>query len=414
MARIAVVDVETTGVNPYRHDRIIEVAAVITDSDGDTVREFTTLINPERDLGPTSLHGLSAEDVLGAPRFADIADKLIDAVTDCVAIAGHNVRFDCSFLAQEFERIGWTFPRCHSLCTMHLAGGGKLASVCRDYGVAFEGEAHSALADARATARLLHVLLRASRELVDEVQAWRAIAWPRVFATDTQPLTRDESRRRFSQPPTYIQRLLEIVHDHIGSYEEGVTAYFGLLDRVLEDRQVDADEASALVDVATHWELSTAQVEGAHRNYLVGLATAAVADGIVTDSERRDLARVAYLLGIDASQVEPMLAEAYRARRSAGVIGAKPAATEEMRGQRVCFTGECQCRLNGAIITRELASRLAGDRGLQVAPSVTRKLDVLVVADPLTQSGKAKKARSYGVRIMHEPVFWRALGVAVE
>ena len=46
--------------------------------------------------------------------------------------------------------------------------------------------------------------------------------------------------------------------------------------------------------------------------------------------------------------------------------------------------------------------------------SVTKKLDVLVVADPDTMSSKAKKARTYGVRIMAEPVFWRLMGIDVE
>jgi DNA polymerase-3 subunit epsilon len=41
-------------------------------------------------------------------------------------------------------------------------------------------------------------------------------------------------------------------------------------------------------------------------------------------------------------------------------------------------------------------------------------LNLLVVADPHTQSGKAAKAKKYGVRIMHEPVFWQAIGVIVD
>jgi DNA polymerase-3 subunit epsilon len=49
-----------------------------------------------------------------------------------------------------------------------------------------------------------------------------------------------------------------------------------------------------------------------------------------------------------------------------------------------------------------------------VKESVTRKLDMLVVADPDTQSGKAKRARQYGIRIVHERVFWRSLGLEVE
>jgi DNA polymerase-3 subunit epsilon len=57
---------------------------------------------------------------------------------------------------------------------------------------------------------------------------------------------------------------------------------------------------------------------------------------------------------------------------------------------------------------------IAETHGMEVAESVTKTLDVLVVADPLTQSGKGRKARQYGIRIMHEPVFWRTLGVEVE
>jgi DNA polymerase-3 subunit epsilon len=37
-----------------------------------------------------------------------------------------------------------------------------------------------------------------------------------------------------------------------------------------------------------------------------------------------------------------------------------------------------------------------------------------VVADPNTLSGKAKKAKIYGVRILHENVFWKTLGIKVD
>ena len=89
-------------------------------------------------------------------------------------------------------------------------------------------------------------------------------------------------------------------------------------------------------------------------------------------------------------------------------------ARENLKGKRVCFTGECRCLLRGSAISRELGTQLATDQGLVVADSVTKDLDILVVADPQTQSGKAKKARQYGVRVMHEPVFWRAIGIDVE
>jgi NAD-dependent DNA ligase len=61
-----------------------------------------------------------------------------------------------------------------------------------------------------------------------------------------------------------------------------------------------------------------------------------------------------------------------------------------------------------------LAEALAAESGLLVASNVTKKLDLLVVADPGTQSGKARKAREYGVRVLSDAVFWRLAGIAVD
>jgi DNA polymerase-3 subunit epsilon len=71
--RIAVIDVETTGLFPFRHDRVVELAAVVIRSDGEIEREFTSLVNPERDIGPSKIHGLTSEDILCAPKFGEIA-----------------------------------------------------------------------------------------------------------------------------------------------------------------------------------------------------------------------------------------------------------------------------------------------------------------------------------------------------
>lgn len=65
---------------------------------------------------------------------------------------------------------------------------------------------------------------------------------------------------------------------------------------------------------------------------------------------------------------------------------------------------------DGRPITRDDAHRLAADAGLTVKANVSKGLDVLVVADPDTQSGKATKARQLGTRVMAEPVFWQAIG----
>ncbi len=414
---IAVIDVETTGLFPFRHDRVVEVAAVIVRADGRIEREFVSLVNPARDIGPSSIHGLTSEDILHAPQFAEIAALLLGVLSGAVAIAAHNVRFDRQFLESEFSRLEYQLPDCFSICTMQLAGGGTLTDCCHDYGISPEGEAHHALADARAAARLLTCLLSDQPRTVEKLRKLSPIQWPTVPTTGKQPVTRDESRRRQTEPPTFLQRLLGRMHDQDRpvATDGAVMAYGALLDRVLEDRHVDDSEADALVETAARWGLSKDQIELAHRDFLNQLAIAAVADGIVTDAERRDLKLVTRLLGQEKRDLDEILIEA-AAKVSETHRDPVPARAAEasLIGMRVCFTGELQCQHDGQMISRELAEELATKAGLVVVDSVTKKLDLLVLADPHSQSGKAKKARQYGIRIMHEAVFWKAIGVKVE
>ncbi|MDF2627065.1 MAG: hypothetical protein K0R39_896 [Symbiobacteriaceae bacterium] len=416
---IAVIDVETTGLNPYRHDRIVELAAVVIDQDGKVIRELATLVNPERDMGPSHIHGLTAKDVHEAPRFTDIASTLTEFLDGCVAVAGHNVRFDLSFLTAEFDRIGRAFPDCPSLCTMQLAGGGNLARACSDYGVPFDGQAHAALDDARAAAQLLAVLLRDAPHLSASVLALPPIRWSPIPHAPVRLLTRHEAERRHLQPPSYIEKLLARLQPDLPAdvQDAAALAYTALLDRALADRHVDEDEGKSLLEIATKWSMSGQLVQRIHREYVVRLGMAALTDGTVSDTERRDLLHVGRMLGLSATDLDSVLAEGSRRLAMGQVAAAAPVQAERpggLTGKCVCFTGECQCRVNGRSLTRDMAMALAARHGMVVTESVTKKLDVLVVADPLTQSGKAKKARQYGIPIMHELVFWRALGLNVE
>ncbi|MCS7483172.1 exonuclease domain-containing protein, partial [Umezawaea endophytica] len=66
----AVVDVETTGIHPGRHHRVVEVAVVRLDTEGRVLDEWCTLVNPERDLGPQHVHGITAAEARLAPAWA--------------------------------------------------------------------------------------------------------------------------------------------------------------------------------------------------------------------------------------------------------------------------------------------------------------------------------------------------------
>src|SRR4051812_45229645 len=74
----AVVDTETTGLlTGYRH-RIAEIAVIHLDPDGTPTGEWSTLVNPQRDLGPQAIHGIRAAEVRRAPTFDQIAADLVD------------------------------------------------------------------------------------------------------------------------------------------------------------------------------------------------------------------------------------------------------------------------------------------------------------------------------------------------
>ncbi|MCH8046783.1 MAG: hypothetical protein IID44_24030 [Planctomycetes bacterium] len=411
--RIAVIDVETTGLSPWRNDRVVEIAIVVISPDGMVQSEYDTLVNPNRDLGPTRIHRISAADVLRAPAFTDVAGDVLEILTSVSVIAGHNVSFDKNFLVKEYERIGVSIPDIPLLCTCHLFGRSNLEACCAELGIAFDGMPHRALSDARATAGIVRFLCADDPAVFDDHRLTN-VSWPSLPALGTPCFRREQAQEAQDKPPRFLQRIVGNIHHDVEAASPNVLAYMALIDRVLEDRTIDASEEDALVDAALHWQLSSAQLKAAHTQYIQSLAVIALADGVVTDSERRDLHLVAKLLGQDVSTLDSVLESAAAQLASAHIAPASAPNENTIRGQRVCFTGELLSMLNGHPMTRDTATTLATQAGLTVASSVTKKLDILVVADPNTQSGKAKKARNYGVRILSDAVFWRMAGVSVD
>ena len=409
---IAVVDVETTGLY-FSRDRVIEVAVVIMDRDGTIRHEYETLVNPERDLGPTSIHGISAAEVLDAPRFPDIAGDLLELMAEMQVIAGHNVVFDRNFLRAEYERAGAALPDFPALCTCNAFGRSSLEACCRELGIEVDGRAHRAITDARATADLVRFLLENDGRVLETCRL-HDIRWPALPPQRTPPRSRDAANQRADNEPTFLQRAVQrLRHDGEATTSEQL-AYLTLLDRVLEDRVIDPEEHDLLVETAAKLNVTRSQLDSIHDQYIQNLVIAALADNIVTDAERRDLQMVTRLLGREVAQTDQWL------EQTSGVLDTvardlhQQASVENLTGQRVCFTGDLQCTIGQSRITRQMAELLAETAGLVPVGSVTKKLDVLVCADPHTQSGKAKKAREYGIRIIAEPVFWRRIGVNID
>lgn len=411
---IAVIDLETTGLSPWRHDRVVEIGIVVISPDGTVHTEYETLINPNRDIGPSCIHQISAADVLQAPTFADVAGDVLEIIAEATAVAGHNVSFDKNFLDKEYERLGVSLPEIPLLCTCRLFGRANLQACCDELGVSFAGMPHRALSDARATAQIVSLICSDDSSVLDEHRLYD-VTWPSIRALKTPCFCRERAQRAHCEPPKFLQRLATKIHHNVEAETPSVLAYMALIDRILEDRTIDQCEENALVDAALNWQLSPEQLNAAHVHYLHNLAVSALADGIVTDSERRDLHLVAKLLGQDDTTLDSILESA--AAQLVTAHSSKLMHTNDdngLLGKCVCFTGQLQSTIDGKPISRDIAEALATEAGLIVASNVTKKLDILVVADPNTQSGKAKKARNYGIRILSDVVFWRMASINVD
>jgi DNA polymerase III epsilon subunit-like protein len=119
-ATFAVIDCETTGLHPNAHHRIIELAIVSLGNDWAPGDVWSSLLRPERDLGPTDIHGIRGRDVRDAPSFEDVLGEVLDRLAGQVLVA-HNARFDGAFLEHELSRMGVDVAPLPTLCTMELA-----------------------------------------------------------------------------------------------------------------------------------------------------------------------------------------------------------------------------------------------------------------------------------------------------
>ena len=160
-----VVDLETTGLSP-RLDRVVEIGLVRVTADGRELDAWTTILDPERDTGPVRIHGISARDVVGAPRFRDIAGELLGRLGGA-RLAAHNARFELGFIGAEFTRVGLDWGPPEMFCTMSVPSrlgvvhSRALVDCCSELGIPLENH-HAALSDARAAASILLATLAAS------------------------------------------------------------------------------------------------------------------------------------------------------------------------------------------------------------------------------------------------------------
>lgn len=166
----AIIDIETNG-GSLRNAKITEIAIFMFDG-YKVVDSFVSLVNPETSIPPfiTRLTGISEEMVAGAPKFYEIAKRVVKMTENAIFVA-HSVSFDYNVIRSEFRKLGYDFKR-EKLCTVQLSRklmplqpSYSLGKLCDSLNIKINGR-HRAGGDAEATVKLFELLLSLDNEKI--------------------------------------------------------------------------------------------------------------------------------------------------------------------------------------------------------------------------------------------------------
>ena len=375
-----VLDTETTGFN--KNDRIIEIACIVF-SAGKITDEYTTLVNPNRDVGKTQIHGIRPSMITSAPMFSEISNDIMRVLQNRVLVA-HNLAFDSRMLKQEFAKIGIDLNLGRGICTMtevsriYSAQNSSLEMACEIFDIE-QTDAHHAKGDAYTTFKLFEAL-------EPDLQKTEVI---NNQYNESQIPSRTLTRKAFEPTsPQPISRILSITRKvPFPSTDERFVAYLHVLNLVLEDLVITSDEMNELESWANQLGINEDERLKLHFDYLESFVQATLRDGVITLDEMEMLEKIATALKIPLMVPE--------------VANTIPNNDLNIRaGLRVCFTGSA-VGPNGKEINRSDLEALASKVGLHPVTAVTKKgCDLLVAADERSMSGKAKKAAEWGIQVI--------------
>lgn len=234
----AIVDIETTG-GKFNEEGITEIAIYRYDGDK-VIDKFSSLVNPEKEIQPfvQRLTGINSKMLINAPKFYELAKRIIDITTDCIIVA-HNADFDYRMLRTEFQRLGYTYER-KSICTVTLAQkllpeapSYKLGKLVRSLGIPIT-DAHRAQGDAMATVELFKLLLAKDSN-------------KEILTTQVKELHKD-------QTPSKYLKIIERLPTETGVYylydKKGTIIYIGksknIRKRVLQHLTSDKGKAQKI------------------------------------------------------------------------------------------------------------------------------------------------------------------------
>lgn len=205
--REVVLDTETTGLDPARGDRIVEIGCVELVNHLPTGQIFHQYLNPERDMPEEAfrIHGLSSAFLEQHPVFAKTCDAFLAFLGDAPLII-HNAEFDLKFINAELARLKHPpIPLARAIDTVRLArqrfpgAQANLDALCRRFEIDNSNRTrHGALLDAE-------LLADVYLELIGGRQPALALAAARTATIETQARVPREPRPARPHAPSQAE-----------------------------------------------------------------------------------------------------------------------------------------------------------------------------------------------------------------
>lgn len=211
--REIVLDTETTGVNPLKGDRIVEIGCVEIEGHLPTGKNYHVYINPERDVPDEAarIHGLTNEILADKPTFSNIVDGFLDFIGDAPLVI-HNAPFDMGFLNMELTRHGFkNLPMSRAIDTLPMArrkfpgAPASLDALCKRFGVDNSSrDYHGALLDAELLAEVYLELCGGRQPALEMTQKMEITIiqdepTPRLFREPRQHSPSEEDKNAHEQ-----------------------------------------------------------------------------------------------------------------------------------------------------------------------------------------------------------------------
>lgn len=381
------IDVETTGLDP-RRQRICEVAIVRFRGDGTVLDEYSSLINPQRKIGKsTEIHGISDEDAAGAPTFAEALPDILRMLSGTVVVA-HNLEFEDKFLKAEIERAGYERLKLVGLCSFvtsraHLDG--PFYSLKTLYKTATDEwieDAHTALGDSRALAKLMVWLLESAPTPLNYVGSEPHRDGPHGPVGRIYPRAVQLANRERGYLGALAHRFPRTGLEHPVS-PAAERAYVEALDEIIADHRIVEDEGWRMEELAREAGFSQQRLVQLHQQ---AWERSTASDPIdvpesMKPSRRNLLAQLAHDLGC-GDLGKPLIVEATE----------KPAANRHLRNWRIGIDGPED-------VIAELTAFVTTHGG-NVAKRLTDTVRFVAAADRNADTPQLRKARELGLAIV--------------